>query len=77
MIDPFFLDVWDPFGAGNSPFSREIGKFPRDDATTIANTQLDWKETSNAHILKANLPGIHLVYVRVSIPFDEGLCSFS
>ncbi|TQD84692.1 hypothetical protein C1H46_029780 [Malus baccata] len=55
FFDPFSLDIRDPFeGFGtlaNIPSSAR-------ETTAIANTRIDWKETPEAHIFKADLPGI-------------------
>ncbi|CAN6568897.1 unnamed protein product [Malus baccata var. baccata] len=55
FFDPFSLDIRDPFeGFGtlaNIPSSAL-------ETTAIANTRIDWKETPEAHIFKADLPGI-------------------
>ena len=59
VFDPFSLDLWDPFESRNSPFLGYLaGRSARDEVTAIANTQLDWKETSDAHIFKDDLLGI-------------------
>ncbi|KAG6600955.1 17.5 kDa class I heat shock protein, partial [Cucurbita argyrosperma subsp. sororia] len=49
------LDVWDPFGGETS---------------AMANTRIDWKETPEAHIFKADLPGIKKEEVKVEV--EEG-----
>jgi hypothetical protein len=34
----------------------------RNDVTVVADTRLDWKETSHTHIFKADISGIHHAY---------------
>ncbi|KAL5580885.1 hypothetical protein UlMin_013327 [Ulmus minor] len=60
IFDPFSLDVWDPFKdfPSNSSLSRENSAF--------ANTRIDWKETPEAHVFKADLPGIKKEEVKIS-----------
>ncbi|KAM3017503.1 hypothetical protein FF2_001393 [Malus domestica] len=64
VFDPFSLDIWDPFeGFGalaNIPSSAC-------ETTAIANTRIDWKETPEAHIFKADLPGIKKEEVKVEV----------
>ncbi|KAM2045010.1 hypothetical protein ACFX1T_009259 [Malus domestica] len=64
IFDPFSLDIWDPFeGFGT------LANFPSSarETTTIANTRIDWKETPEAHIFKADLPGIKKEEVKVEV----------
>ncbi|KAM1126169.1 hypothetical protein ACFX2B_040880 [Malus domestica] len=63
-FDPFSLDIWDPFeGLGT------LANFPSSarETTAIANTRIDWKETPEAHIFKADLPGIKKEEVKVEV----------
>lgn len=54
IFDPFSLDVWDPFDG-----------FPIGEA--VANVRIDWRETPDAHIIKADLPGLDKGEVKVEI----------
>ncbi|PPS00871.1 hypothetical protein GOBAR_AA19772 [Gossypium barbadense] len=46
---PFVIDVWDPFKNLESLFREN---------SALVNTCIDWKETSGAHVFKADLPGL-------------------
>lgn len=64
IMDPFSLDIWDPFKdfsflASSSDASRET--------SAIVNTRVDWKETPEAHVFKADLPGIKKEEVKVEV----------
>ncbi|XP_058099471.1 class I heat shock protein-like [Magnolia sinica] len=56
VIDPFSIDIWDPFNK-----SEILG---------FANTQIDWKETPEAHVFKVDLPGLKKEEVKVKV--EEG-----
>ncbi|KAA0037329.1 17.5 kDa class I heat shock protein-like [Cucumis melo var. makuwa] len=49
FFDPFALENWDS--------SEET-------ASAFMDTQIDWKETPNAHIFKENLPGLKIEEVN-------------
>ncbi|KAI5059178.1 hypothetical protein GOP47_0025497 [Adiantum capillus-veneris] len=65
--DPYDSLLFDPF-ALTSSFLR----FPRHssfgrDLAAVAHTQVDWKETSDSHVFKANLPGLAKEDVKVLV----------
>lgn len=56
-FDPSSLDLWDPFH--DFPFlSSSLSRvFPVLNLGSSVNSRVDWRESSNAHVLKASLPG--------------------
>ncbi|KAD3338553.1 hypothetical protein E3N88_34074 [Mikania micrantha] len=65
IFDPFSLDLWNPFEGFLSP---AISNFPTNAGAMSA--RIDWKETPEAHVLKADLPGLKKEEVKVEV--EEG-----
>ncbi|KAM3739908.1 hypothetical protein ACB098_08G058700 [Castanea mollissima] len=63
ILDPFSLEIWDPFK--DFPFSSEP-QFARE-TSALVNTRVDWKETPEAHVFKADLPGLNKEEVKVEV----------
>ncbi|KAI8523696.1 hypothetical protein RHMOL_Rhmol13G0092600 [Rhododendron molle] len=67
IFDPFPLDVWDPF--------RTFPQFPEfsRENSALVTTRVDWKETPEAHVFKADLPGLKKEEVKVEVEDDRVL----
>lgn len=55
IFDPFDLDLWDPY---DIRFNK---------TSAAANASVDWKETPEAHVFKADLPGVKKEEVKVAV----------
>lgn len=61
VFDPFSLEAWDPFRdwqlAGN-------------ETSQFSAARIDWKETPESHVFKADVPGLKKEEVKVEV--EEG-----
>ncbi|KAG5010640.1 hypothetical protein JHK87_019155 [Glycine soja] len=67
VFDPFSLEVWDPFKDFHFPSSVSAENL------AFVSTRVDWKETPEAHVLKADIPGLKKEEVKVQIEDDRVL----
>ncbi|KAL8213880.1 hypothetical protein R6Q57_003329 [Mikania cordata] len=63
IFDPFSLDIWDPFREFPIPLSSDLSE----ETSALVNARVDWKETPEAHVFKADLPGIKKEELKVEI----------
>ncbi|KAL3530819.1 hypothetical protein ACH5RR_010141 [Cinchona calisaya] len=66
-FDPFSLEIWDPF----KDFQLLSSSSP--ETSAFVNNRVDWKETPEAHVFKADLPGIKKEEVKVEVEDDRVL----
>ncbi|KAM0897356.1 hypothetical protein ACQ4PT_022618 [Festuca glaucescens] len=65
VFDPFSLDLWaDPFDAFRSIVPAVSGNT---ETALFANARVDWKQTPEAHVFKADLPGVKKEEVKVEV----------
>ncbi|GAB4851497.1 hypothetical protein Ancab_030898 [Ancistrocladus abbreviatus] len=70
IFDPFSLDVWDPFDGFPFNVDTSSSLSTARDTSAFVNTRIDWKETPEAHVFKADLPGLKKEEVKVEV--EEG-----
>ncbi|KAK9057583.1 hypothetical protein SSX86_022419 [Deinandra increscens subsp. villosa] len=59
----FDMDVWDPFKHFPVQYSSNVSN----ETSALVNARVDWKETPEAHVFKADLPGIKKEEVKVEV----------
>ncbi|KAK0591882.1 hypothetical protein LWI29_009712 [Acer saccharum] len=77
IFDPVSLDIWDPF---TDLYPATIANLPSSvarETSAIANTRIDWKETPEAHVFKADLPGLKKEEVKVEVEEDGRVLQIS
>ncbi|PON85612.1 Small heat shock protein HSP [Trema orientale] len=67
VFDPLSLEIWDPFDGFLSSALTAVPPPSARETAAFANTRIDWKETPEAHIFKADLPGLKKEEVKVEV----------
>ncbi|KAL3680381.1 hypothetical protein R1sor_023337 [Riccia sorocarpa] len=77
VFDPFFgSSIFDPFESlSRSLFDQAFPSFDKD-VSSVANTRVDWVETQDSHVFKADLPGMKKDEIKIQVS-DDGVLSIS
>ncbi|XP_021609178.1 18.1 kDa class I heat shock protein [Manihot esculenta] len=54
VFDPFSLDIWDPFDGFFTSTVANVQSSAKENNSDFSNARIDWKETPEAHIFKAD-----------------------
>ncbi|MBA0785393.1 hypothetical protein Gotri_025114 [Gossypium trilobum] len=66
VFDPFSLDLWDPLK--DFPVSTRSPE-----TSAFVDARIDWRETPEAHVFKADVPGLKKEEVKVEVEDDRVL----
>ncbi|KAH7568132.1 hypothetical protein JRO89_XS07G0244000 [Xanthoceras sorbifolium] len=64
---PFSSDIWDPFSSDVNWFFPPDRNRAGDNTDALAHAHVDWRETDNAHIFHADLPGVRKEEMKVQV----------
>ncbi|KAJ8427526.1 hypothetical protein Cgig2_019945 [Carnegiea gigantea] len=67
IFDPFSVDLWDPFQGFPFNTSQSLSSASAGDTAAFVNARIDWRETPEAHVFKADLPGVKKEEVKVEV----------
>ncbi|TKY46397.1 18.5 kDa class I heat shock protein [Spatholobus suberectus] len=71
ILHPLSLDVWDPFR--DFPYSNSLTISFSGENSAFVSTRIDWKETPEAHVFKADVPGLKKEELKVEVEDDRVL----